>query len=464
MNFGLLKKKLVGKRSFYKKVILVAIPIMIQNGVTNFVSLLDNVMIGKVGTNEMSGVAIVNQFVFVFNLCVFGGVAGAGIFTAQFHGAKNIKGVRDTFRFKIIITTFLSFLSIGIFLLFGENLIKLYLQGEGGRGVSVEETLSYAKVYLSYILFGLFPFAVTSAYADTLRCTGETVLPMKASTFSVIVNLFLNYILIYGKFGFPALGVAGAAIGTVVSRYAEAFVIIYWTHGHKKKNEFIKGAFKTLRIPLSLAKEMMKKDFPLLINEAMWSFGVAALIQNYSRRGLVVVGALNISQTIANLFNIVTIALSIAISIILGQKLGAGKMKEAKRDAVHLIVFTQFAVFLIGSFLFLIAPLFPKLYNTTEEIQALATILIRIGAVCMPIHAFETCCYFIIRSGGKTFITFLFDGFFACVVTLPLAFVLVNFTTLTMVSIYSLVLLSGLIKCVFGGYLVKKGVWLQKLA
>lgn len=464
MNSGLLKKRLIGEKSFYKKVILVALPIMIQNGVTNFVSLLDNVMIGRVGTNEMSGVAIVNQFVFVFNLCIFGGVAGAGIFTAQFHGAKNSEGVRDSFRFKIVITGLLTLLSILIFWLFGEKLIHLYLTGDSGIGVSHSETFHHAKIYLGLILIGLFPFAITSAYADTLRCTGETSLPMKASTFSVFVNLCLNYILIYGKLGFPALGVAGAAIGTVVSRYAEAAVIIVWTHKHKKKNRFVKGAFRTLKIPTSLAKEMLKKDLPLLVNEAMWAFGVAALIQNYSKRGLIVVGALNISQTIANLFNIATIALSIAISIILGQKLGAGKMKEAKRDATHLIVFTQFIVILIGSFLFLIAPLFPRLYNTTEEIRSLATILIRIGAVCMPIHAFETCCYFIIRSGGKTFITFLFDGFFACVVSVPLAFVLVHFTSLDIMYIYLTVLLSGLIKCFIGGYLVKKGVWLQKLA
>lgn len=249
MNMVLMKKKLFGSRSFYKKVILVAIPIMIQNGVTNFVSLLDNVMIGKVGTNEMNGVAIVNQFVFVFNLCIFGGVAGAGIFTAQFHGAKNTDGVRFTFRFKMMITVLLTVLSSLIFIFWGEDLIRLYLHEGRGEGVSTEATFYYAKDYLFYMLFGLLPFAFTMGYADTLRCTGETVVPMKASTISVLVNLCLNYILIYGKFGFPALGVVGAALGTVISRYAEAFVIIYWTHRHTKKNPYIVGAFREFRYP-----------------------------------------------------------------------------------------------------------------------------------------------------------------------------------------------------------------------
>lgn len=463
MSFGLVRKRFFGTRSFYKKVVMVAFPIMIQNAVTNFVNLLDNIMIGRVGTNEMSGVAIVNQFIFVYYLCIFGGVAGAGIFTAQFHGAKNTEGVRYTFRFKMIVVSLLTLLSCIFFLFFGEELINLYLHG-GGEGVSREDTLRYAKIYLAYMLPGLLPFAVTSAYADTLKCTGETVVPMKASTASVLVNLFFNYVLIYGKFGFPTLGVAGAAIGTVISRYVEALYIIIWTHRNKKKNPFIVGAFRSLKLPAALTKDILKKDIPLLINEGMWSFGIAALMQNYSKRGLVVVGALNISQTIANLFNVVTISLGISIAIILGQKLGAGRMKEAKRDATHLIVFAELLAITVGITLITLAPLFPMLYNTTDEIKALATMLIRIGAFCMPIHAFETCSYFIIRSGGKTFITFLFDGFFACAITVPLSYVLVQFTGLQIVEIYLFVLLSGLIKCVFGGILVKKGIWLNKLS
>jgi len=226
MKFGNLKRKFIGKRSFYAMILAIAVPIMVQNGITNFVSMIDNIMVGRVGTNEMSGVAIVNQLIMVFNLCIFGGVAGAGIFTAQFHGARNTEGIRYTFRYKLIVITVIVMVSIAVFISCGDELIKLYLHGETGEGADIDETLRQAKIYLSYMLIGLPPFAIAQAYGDTLRCSEETIVPMKAGVVSVLVNLSLNYVLIYGKLGAPALGVAGAAIATIIARYVEMAVVV----------------------------------------------------------------------------------------------------------------------------------------------------------------------------------------------------------------------------------------------
>ena len=460
MSFNRVKKKFIGKRSFYLMILAIAVPIAVQNGITNFVSMIDNIMVGRVGTNEMSGVAIVNQLIMVFNLCVFGGVAGAGIFTAQFHGARNNEGIRYTFRYKLIVITIISVISIVLFFAFGENLIRLYLHGEGD---AVNKTLKQAKIYLSYMLIGLPPFAIAQAYGDTLRCTEETIVPMKAGIVSVFVNLSLNYILIYGKFGAPALGVAGAAIATIIARYVEMAFIVIWTHTHSRRQPFIKGAFKELKIPLPLAKDMIAKGTPLILNETLWSMGIAALLQNYSVRGLQVVGALNISQIISNLFNVGIIAMGSAISIILGRRLGAGEMDEAKDYSVKLIFFTEIICVVTAMVLLLLAPFFPMIYNTTDEIKVLATSFIRVAAACMPIYAFETCCYFTIRSGGKTFITFLFDSVFMCLVSVPVAFVLVHYTKLHIVVVFLCVQLVSLLKCLIGFIMVKKGIWLNKL-
>ena len=460
MSFNRVKKKFIGKRSFYLMILAIAVPIAVQNGITNFVSMIDNIMVGRVGTNEMSGVAIVNQLIMVFNLCIFGGVAGAGIFTAQFHGARNNEGIRYTFRYKLIVITIISVISIVLFFAFGENLIRLYLHGEGD---AVNKTLKQAKIYLSYMLIGLPPFAIAQAYGDTLRCTEETIVPMKAGIVSVFVNLSLNYILIYGKFGAPALGVAGAAIATIIARYVEMAFIVIWTHTHSRRQPFIKGAFKELKIPLPLAKDMIAKGTPLILNETLWSMGIAALLQNYSVRGLQVVGALNISQIISNLFNVGIIAMGSAISIILGRRLGAGEMDEAKDYSVKLIFFTEIICVVTAMVLLLLAPFFPMIYNTTDEIKVLATSFIRVAAACMPIYAFETCCYFTIRSGGKTFITFLFDSVFMCLVSVPVAFVLVHYTKLHIVVVFLCVQLVSLLKCLIGFIMVKKGIWLNKL-
>ena len=464
MKISNFRGKFIGKRSFYAMILAIAIPIMIQNGITNFVNMIDNIMVGRVGTNEMSGVAIVNQLIMVFNLCIFGGVAGAGIFTAQFHGARNNEGIRYTFRYKIIVITVITAASIAIFLNFGDELIRLYLHGEAGDSGAIVETHRQAKIYLSYMLIGLPPFAIAQAYGDTLRCSEETIIPMKAGIISVVVNLSLNYVLIYGKLGAPVLGVAGAAIATIIARYVEMGFVVIWTHSHSRRQPFIKGAFKNFKIPLALAKDMIAKGTPLIFNETLWSMGIASLLQNYSVRGLAVVGALNISQIISNLFNVGIIAMGSAISIILGRRLGAGEMDEAKEYAVKLIFFTEIICFATALVLMLLAPLFPMIYNTTDEIKMLAASFIRVAAACMPRYAFETCCYFTIRSGGKTFITFLFDSVFMCVVSVPVAYVLVHFTALNVVTVYLFVQLVSLLKCIIGFLMVKKGIWLNKLS
>ena len=226
-----IRKKLFGDKAFYAMVLGVAVPIIIQNGITNFVSLLDNIMVGRVGTEQMSGIAIVNQLLLVFNLAIFGAISGAGIFGAQFFGCGNHKGVRQTFRFKLYICAAIVLLGVLIFLCGGERLILLYLHGEGNEA-ALEATLGFGRQYLLVMLIGLLPFTVEEIYASTLRECGETKLPMIAGVVAVCVNLVLNYLLIFGKLGFPKLGVVGAAAATVVSRYVQAAIIILWTHTH----------------------------------------------------------------------------------------------------------------------------------------------------------------------------------------------------------------------------------------
>ena len=176
------------------------VPILIQNVITNFVSLLDNVMVGQVGTEPMSGVAIVNQLLFVFNLCIFGGLAGAGIFTAQFYGKGDEEGVRHTMRIKLCFARWRCWFGCGCCCSFGEALISLFLH-EGKEGLDLAATLRYGKSYLAVMLLQIPPFALTQVYASTLRETGETLLPMKAGIAAVLVNLVFNYILIFGKLG-----------------------------------------------------------------------------------------------------------------------------------------------------------------------------------------------------------------------------------------------------------------------
>lgn len=455
-------KRLIGNKDFYKMVLLVAVPIMIQNGITNFVGLLDNVMVGQVGTEQMSGVAIVNQLIFVYSLCIFGGLSGAGIFGAQFYGQDNQAGVRDTFRFKIWIGIIITVIGFIIFGLLGDFLIQSYLSGEANQE-NVAIALNYGKQYLWIMMIGIIPFCVVQIYSSTLRETGETVLPMTAGIIAVAINLILNYILIFGKLGLPVLGVAGAAIATVVSRFVECAIVVIWTHTHKEKNIYVMGLYKSLRVPSWLTRKIMVKGMPLLVNEAFWAAGMAMLLQCYSVRGLNVVAGMNISNTIANVFNIVFIALGSSVAIIVGQLLGAGKMEEAKDTDTKMIAFSVAICVLIGIVMAVIAPFFPRMYNTSDEVRNLAEWFIIVAAIFMPQQAFMHAAYFTLRSGGKTIVTFFFDSVFVWVVSIPLAFVLCRYTSMNIVLIYFCCQGIDIIKCVIGFVLVKKGIWLQNI-
>ena len=315
-----LKSKLIGDRAFYAMVLAIAVPIMIQNGITNLVNLLDNIMVGRLGTEQMSGVSIVNQLIFVYNICIFGGVSGAGIFTAQYFGQKESKGIQYTFRFKLWMTLILTIGAILLFVFCDDFLISLYLRGSSDGG-DLLAALEYGKRYLRIMIIGLPAFMILQVYASTLRECGETVVPMKAGMVAVFVNLVFNYLLIYGKFGFPQLGVAGAAIATSMSRYVEVAIVAIWTHKHTEVHAFAKKLYSSLTLPVSVAKRIFIKGMPLVINEALWSAGIAFLMQCYSVRGLNVVAGLNIANTVHNLFKVVFLALGNSVAIVVGQLL-----------------------------------------------------------------------------------------------------------------------------------------------
>lgn len=455
--------RFIGDRQFYKRVLLVAVPIMIQNGITNFVSMLDNIMVGQIGTEPMSGVAIVNQFMFVFFICLIGANAGAGIMGAQYFGSGNNDGVRNAFRFKILSCFAITVVCMLVLVLFGDNLISAFLhEGEGGGNLA--ETLKYGEEYMKVMYIGMIPFALTQVYSSTLRETGQTVVPMAAGIAAVCVNLFFNYVLIFGKFGAPALGVVGAAAATSLSRFVELALVALWTHRNHEKNPFIVRAYSSFRIPKTVAAHIFRVGVPLLINEVLWALGVAVLTQCYSVRGLDVVAAVNISNTLSNVFNVVFISMGNATGIIIGQVLGSGDLKRARDEDTKLISFSVFCCIITGLVMFSLASLFPQIYNTSESIQALAASFIRIVGLCMPVFGFVNAAYFTLRSGGKTLITFLFDSGFMWVFAIPIVFCLSRFTMMPIVPLYLISQLTDLVKCIIGFVLVKRGSWLHNLA
>ncbi len=457
-------KRYIGDRAFYRRAMTVAVPIIIQNAITNFVSLLDNIMVGHVGQLQMSGVSIVNQLMFIFTLCIFGANAGAGIFTAQFHGNDDATGIRHTFRFKIMVCVGLVAAWCALFLAADTPLLRMYLQGEG-RPEDADAILSYGKDYLQVMLWGLLPFALSNAYSSTLRETGHTVVPMLAGVVAVFVNLLFNYILIFGHFGAPALGSRGAALATVLSRFVELSVVAGWTHLHSKKCPFIKGAYRSMYVPAKLLGSIIRKGSPLLINECLFATGLAVANQCYSTCGLDVVPAMNINNTVWNLVSVSYIAMGNSVGIIMGQMLGAGTDEAGIRDANNKLIFLSMLCGVVfGALAAAGSHLFPLLFNTTPEVATLAGWLILISAVMIPFNAYVHAAYFTLRSGGKTGITFLFDCGFTWFMLVPLAFLLSRYTSISILPLYAICQCVEIVKSITGYFMVRSGIWIQNLA
>lgn len=455
-------RKLIGDKAFYKTVLGIAVPIMVQNGISNFVNMLDNIMIGRIGTEQMSGVSIVNQLLFILQLCLFGALSGAGIIGAQYYGQKNYKGVKDVFKIKLLTSFVILIVSCLVFIIGSNSLIGLYLH-ESNDGLDLAATLLHGKQYLYIMLIGILPMCIEMSYSSTLRECGETKVSMRGSIIAVILNLILNYILIYGKFGAPQLGVAGAAIATVVSRFVQMGYVIIWTHKNLDKVPYMEGVYQKDKLYSGLIGKIILLGLPLTLNETMWSAGMAAVNTCYSVRGLNVIAAINIQSVIYNIFNIMYIALGDSVAILVGQELGANNIEKAKDTARKLIAFSVATCAVFSTLMFISAPYFPLIYKTSDDIRNLATKIIIITACYMPIHAFLHAVYFAIRSGGKTFITFLFDSVYLWIVAFPVAYVLAHYTGLDFVTMFIVIESVDLIKVTVGFCIFRSGIWAKNI-
>lgn len=444
-------------------VLLLVIPMIIQQGFTSVVNLLDNVMVGQLGTETISAVAICSQFFFVLNVTIFGGLSGASIFSAQYFGRKDYDGVMHTFRFKILFGIVISFFALLAFNIWDKQLISLFLNEKAGDTADLVQTMVNAQLYLKIMLWGIVPFVISQCFSSTLRESGNTVIAMTGTILAVLVNFVGNYLLIFGSFGFPKLGIAGAAIATVISRFVEAGFMVTMTLIRRKDFYFIRKAFKSFYIPRKILKGIAIKGSPLLANEFIWSMATASLTANYSIRGIAVVAALNISSTISQLFGIFFMSMGNAVGVLVGQQLGAGDFEKAK-DTDYKLVFLNVCISIgLGIILALASPYIPYIYNTEISVRTMASSFLIIVALTFPLHAFNHSIYFTLRSGGKTIITFFFDCVFTCVVSVPLAFFFSRYTTLSIVGVFLIVNMADSIKSTIGYLMLKSGSWARSI-
>ena len=446
-------KKFIGSKSFYAKVISLSIPVMIQSGISSFVSLLDNLMIGQLSQNAIAAVAVSNQILFILMIALFGGLAGPGIYLAQYFGAKDKEGVQQSFKIKIMFALVITTIALSIFAIFGREIISLFLTDPN----TIDLTVSYFYINL----IGYVPFMVSVIYSSSLRESSESRIPMITGLTAVGVNFVFNLLLIFGLFFFPRLEVVGAAIATVIARFVEALMLVYISH--KKQFMFATKVYNNLKIKVSLLKPVLIKGLPLVTSEILWSGGMTAIFLAYSSFGEDVVAAININNTISNLFFVTFGAMATAIAVFVGGELGANRIDQAKDNAYKMIAFGTFIGVVAGVSLIALSGIIPSFYQVSDEVRSLASYLAVVTGFVFWIYSYNASCFFTLRAGGATKATFFFDAIFTWVVQVSFVAGFIYLTDLSIYLIFPLSILTDIAKAVLGTIMIKSEIWVKNL-
>lgn len=447
-------KRFIGTRDFYKQLFAVSMPIVIQQLITASVQLIDNVMVGRLGESAISSVAVVNQLYFVIILIAFGIIGGAGIYTAQYFGSKDYEKLKETFRFKLSFSIILAALAFIIFSTFGESLIGIFTDTE----VTIANGLDYLKI----TRFNIFPMFLSFAISSTFREIGIPKPLVKISVTAIITNTVLNYLLIFGNFGFPELGVVGAAYATLAARFLEFGLLLLLV---KRRGQVfatkIRRIFKIEKVVLA---SILTVALPMMLNEALWSLGQTAFLKAYSMRGDAALAAFNISNAVSQLVFIIFSAMSTAVAVLVGNTLGANELEKAKDNAFKLISFSVFVAAVAGLLLIIGSFFIPNLYDIAPETKAIVAFNIRVNGLFIPVYAFNVGVFFTLRAGGDTKSTLLMDAVFMWVVSVPIALAMAYFTGWDVRIMFLIVQATDYPKAFFAILRYKKGNWVKNLA
>ena len=440
-------------KTFMSKFIKIALPVMLSGFVTFLVSFLDNIMVGTVSNEAVSGVYAANQVTYLYNLAIFGLLEGAGVFIQQFTGKKDYDRIRDCYRFKIISSFIFLLIIIPIIYIFGHHLVWQYCKSDTNRNLIFNEAMDYLRlIAISYI-----PFTIGYIYSTTYREMGLTKYAMYSSIVALVVNTILNLVFILGL----KQGAKGAAYATIISRICEMLFLIGLSR--LKKFLFFRNAFKPFKFEKGIVKKILSKSYLLFINEIGFALGNILQTLAFSQRDGVL-AAISVLTTISNIITILIQGLSVGIGVIVGQDLGQGDFVKARDDNKKLSFLGIYLSLFTGLILVATSFVLPNIFKEIDnEQKKIATKLIIIYGVLLFANCLSIIYYYTLKAGGRTFETLILDTGFMLVVYVPVSWILAMATNLNIIYIYLIVRGLDILKSVLGFILVKRGKWLQNL-
>jgi len=442
-----------GDRTFYQEVLLVALPIILQQLIANAMGFIDGVMVGQINGSSLAGVAVANKYFTILQSLMFGMNGGMGIFISQYFGAEDHEKGQGLFGINVIGSAVIASLFVIPLSLFPRQMLALF--------VSVPAVLQEGQAYLNFVRFSYFPFAVSMACMTSLRSIGQTRKPLLIGSTAIFLNSFLNYLLIFGHFGLPRLGVAGAGLATLISRTTE-MALYLWLFA--RGNEYFDlRLFHFKQLSTAILRQILRKILPLVSNELMWSVGTTTLFWTYCQINADFIASLSVVEMTGNLVFTLNGGLSAAVSVLVGTQLGAGRFTEARDNARRLLTSWALTALAAGLVIFILAGQIPLLFNLETGIRALATQLLRVQAALYALIIINVGYFLILRIGGDTRATLIIDSAFVWLFVIPLAALLSLIIKPDMVIFYLVIQGTEMIKILIARRFFQKGRWLCNL-
>lgn len=444
----------VKDKSFYRKVVTIALPITLQSLITIGVNMMDNIMLGKLGEVAMSAASQANQIFSLFQIFCMGMGMGASVLTARYYGMKDIPSLKKT-----ITIMYRLLLSLGAVFTIAAIVAPGFLMSlyTNEPDVIAEGIRYYRWSIPCFLLLGL---SLTTTIV--LRSIGKVKIPLYTSIGAFFINVGANYTFIFGHFGAPAMGVAGAALGTLISRIFEFAIICgyFWfvdkTVAYRMKDFFCKCG--------DILRDYIRISIPVLVSDGLLGLGNTAVAMVYGRLGSSFVSANSIAAVTMQLSTVVIQGMSNASSIITGHTLGEGKVKEAQDQGYTFLamgaIFGLFAAVLI---LFIADPII-SFYNITQETREIAFQLMDAVAVIVFFQAMNSILTKgVLRGGGDTKFLMVADILFLWVVSIPLGCLAGFVWKLPAFWIYICIRIDQIIKAVWCIGRLKSGKWIKKI-
>lgn len=443
-----------GDKKFYKMVLFLALPIILQNLIASSVNMLDTIMIGRVGEVELAAVGIANQFYFIFSLFIMGISSGCAVFISQLWGKKDKKNIQKVLGIGILSGTVIALLFTFGGLVFPEQIISIF---------NIDpKVIEIGSKYLRLVVFSYLFTAISFNYAAALRSIENTILPMISSFVGLVVNGVLNSILIFGLLGMPAMGVEGAAIATIIARGAECSVLVLYTYLSKSS---LAANVKTLvTIPVDLVKNVFVTMIPVLLNEACWGFGNMTYAIIYGRIGTRATASIQICTTIFNLFMIITFGLANVAVVIIGKEIGAGREERGHLYAKRLCAVSLMTGIVLAVILAVSAPFILTIFKVSEEVLGDALRILYIYSLLMPVRVFTVILIVgILRGGGDAKYGAIVQGITLWGIGIPLAFVSAFVLHLPIYLVVATTAIEELVKVIIVVRRYRSNKWINNL-